>query len=335
MSRVIAIMPVRNEARHLQHVLAGIAAQDFDRNRLYFVAVDGDSDDGSGEMLRRWLRDGDIQGTVAENPRRKIPVALNIGLTFASDDDLVVRLDAHTIYEPSYLSQAVDAFERAPADVGCVGGAHVPAAPATFSKGVVAALYTNPMGLGGADFRLGNDIREVDHIYLGVWRAAVLRHAGGFNEQLDANEDAEMSARIRRLGYRILRVPLPCRFIVNRGLWDTIRQWHRYGYWRCKMLQKNRSFIRRRHLITPAAALFAAALVFSPARLLLLPIAAIYWLLIVRSRQPAERYSVTLATFLFFPVVQFAFAVGMLEALIPGIRQRGRTVDGKPAVAAD
>lgn len=316
--RIVVIMPVYNEARHLPRVLESISAQVFDRSRLFFVAVDGGSTDESATVLREWLSAAGIQGCIASNPRRKIPISLNVGLALATEDDAIVRLDAHTVYGPSYLADAVKALEEAPPDVACVGGPQRPMPAARFSQRLVEALYTNPMGLGGADFRFGDDVREVDHVYLGVWRPGILSRAGGFNEELEANEDGEMSARIRALGYRILRVPLPCRFIINRGVWGSIKQWHRYGYWRCKMLQSNPRDLRRRHLITPMAAALAVALACSPLRLLLAPLFAIYSVLVFRGRANGESPAVTLATTLYFPALQFAFAAGMLAALVSG-----------------
>lgn len=317
-TRVVVIMPVYNEARHLQRVLASISAQQFDLRRLFFVAVDGGSTDGSAQILREWLRCGEIEGRVVSNPRRKIPISLNAGLEYATSDDVIARLDAHTLYGPTYLADAVSALEQAPADVACVGGPQRPIPGARFSQLLVAALYTNPMGLGGAEFRFGNEVREVDHVYLGVWRPGILMRAGGFNEELEANEDGEMSARIRALGYRILRVPLTCAFIINRGVWGSIKQWHRYGYWRCKMLQSNPRDIRRRHLVTPIAAVTAVALACSPLRLLLLPLFGAYSLLVFRGRANGESPMVTLAAMFYFPALQFAFAAGMVAALVTG-----------------
>lgn len=316
--RVVVIMPVYNEARHLQQVLYSISAQDFEHGRLYFVAVDGGSHDASADILKRWFECGDIEGRVLTNPLRKIPISLNIGLKCASDEDIVVRLDAHTVYGSRYLTQAIRALEAIAPDVGCVGGAQVPIPGTTFAHKIVEALYTNPMGLGGADFRHGDDIRDVDHVYLGAWRPGILQRTGGFNEALEANEDGEMSARVHRLGYRIVRVPLPCRFIINRGLWGSIRQWHRYGYWRSKMLQSNPDAIRRRHVVNPLAALLTTGLACSPLRWLLLPIFCVYALLIFHGRAKGESPLVTLATIAYFPVLQFAFAAGVFRGLLTG-----------------
>lgn len=315
-SRVVIIMPVYNEARNLPAVLESLSAQAFPRGRMFFVGVDGSSNDGSADILQAWLNRSGIPGCIVANLRRKIPVALNIGLSKATQDDIVVRLDGHTVYGKTYIADAVAALERSGPDVACIGCAHRPLPGTTFQQRLVAALYTNPMGLGGADFRFGDDVREVDNVYLGTWRPGVLMRAGGFNEMLDANEDGELSARLRRMGYRILRVPLECRFLVNRGVIASIRQWSRYGYWRAKMLQRNPKFVRARHVLAPGSAAFAVALGCSPLRLLLLPAFAFYAYLVFKGRPKDEALPVTLATLFYFPALQFAFAGGMVLGLV-------------------
>jgi GT2 family glycosyltransferase len=191
------------------------------------------------------------------------------------------------------------------------------------------------MGLGGASFRRGNDVRDVDHAYLGVWRATVLARVGGFNDAMDANEDAELSARIRALGYSIRRAPLPCRFIMNKGPWGSIRQWNRYGYWRAKMLLNNPGFVRARHVINPLAAVIGVALAISPLRPFLLPLFAAYGALVFRGRQKGEPFIVTVASLVYFPVLQFAFAMGLLGGLITGGGNVRRALDERIAIGAD
>ncbi|MGZ3498809.1 MAG: glycosyltransferase [Vulcanimicrobiaceae bacterium] len=320
-SRVVIIMPIYNEARHLRRVLGSIAAQTIDHKRLFLVAVDGNSSDGSPDIVRAWSARSEIATRIMSNPRRKIPVSLNLGLQQATDEDVIVRLDAHSIYGVTYIADAIRAIEDAPSDVGCIGCAQIPVPGATFEERVVEALYTNPVGLGGADFRLGDDVREVDSVYLGVWRPGVLKRAGGFNETMEANEDGEMAARIRQRGYRIVRVPLPCRFLIKRGIWSSIYQWNRYGYWRAKMLQRNPQFVRLRHLASTTAALLIVGLACSPMRLIVLPAFGVYTLFVLRWRPKGQPLPVTVATLAFFPALQFAFACGMLTGLLTG---RGR-----------
>jgi glycosyltransferase involved in cell wall biosynthesis len=312
---VTAIMPVYNEAKHLPLALRSLSRQTFDRRNFRFVAVDGGSSDSSAAILHAWLQESGITGKVLVNPERRIPVSLNLGIAQAADEDVIVRLDAHTVYGETYIADSVRALSDAPPDVACVGCAQRPARAQTFGESLVGALYTNKMGLGGTDFRFGDDVREVDNVYLGTWRPGILKALCGFNEAMEANEDAELCARLRKAGYRILRVPLPCICIMKRSPAGAIRQWHRYGYWRAKMLRRNPQSIRIRHVLGPASAIGALAVGCSPARVLLLPLYCAYAALVIANRSHDERIMTTLSTLAYFPVLQFGFAAGMLRGL--------------------
>lgn len=298
------------------------------------VAVDGGSTDGSAELINAWMGNGGLRGSVLSNPLRRIPISLNLALAHVDENEIVVRADAHTIYGATYVADAVEALTGAPADVACVGGAQLPLRGVTFEQRVIEALYTNPMGLGGASFRRGAGVREADSVYLGVWRPGVLHVAGGFNESMEANEDGELAARLRERGFRIVRVPLPCRFIINRGMRATIRQWNRYGYWRAKMLRRHPRFVRLRHIVTPAAALACAVLPFTPLRTLLLPAFVAYAATIVMGRVKGEPAAVTAASIAFFPLLQCAFAAGMLAGLVSAAASPWPTVSSRATSAA-
>jgi glycosyltransferase involved in cell wall biosynthesis len=131
--RVGLIMPFYNEAASLAETLASIAAQTFDHRRIYLIAVDGASTDGGAAVIQRWFAQSDIGGIVANNTQRRIPISLNIGIRQLDVEDLVVRLDAHTTYGPTYIADIVAAFAAGPADLGCVGGGQLPE-PAGLSR---------------------------------------------------------------------------------------------------------------------------------------------------------------------------------------------------------
>jgi glycosyltransferase involved in cell wall biosynthesis len=309
-------MPVFNEGPRLPIVLESVAAQTFDRSRMYLVAVDGNSGDNSRQVLSEWFTKTQMPGCITLNLRRTIPSSLNVGLRYAGEHDIVLRLDAHAVYGPAYIQEAVQALQSAGKDVGCIGAPCLPMPVSAFPARLVYALYTNAMGLGGGRHRFGNDVREVDTAYLGAWFARALIAAGGFDERFEANEDAELCARLRAMGLRILRAPLPCRFIITKGAIASIKQWHKYGYWRAKMLLRHPRFTRLRHVVPPTAAITALAVGFSPLRSALIPAFALYAFSIFRSRTTGEPLAVTLASLLYFPAVQFAFSAGLLRGLI-------------------
>jgi succinoglycan biosynthesis protein ExoA len=311
--RFVCIMPFLNEARHLPAVLASIESQTFARERLFFVAVDNGSSDQGPALVRAWLARTATPGTVVTASVRSIPFALNTGLAHATEADVVVRLDAHTLYDPGYLATIDDAFASLEDDVWCVGGAPTPAPAGDFSSALGEALYSNPMGLGPADFRSDpNRTRRVTTVYLGAWRPGVLQRLGGFDERWEANEDCELSERVAAAGGATARVPVRCGRICTRGPVATVRQWSRYGFWRAQTFRRYPSAVRPRHVAAPVALVAALALLLSPRRALLAPLYLAYALTTILMRRPRESPLVTAASLVFFPFVHSGYACGLI-----------------------
>jgi glycosyltransferase involved in cell wall biosynthesis len=319
---VSLVMPLYNEAADVDDVLRSIAAQDYPHDALYAVVVDGGSTDGSRERVERWLAGGDVAGRLVANPRRTIPTSLNLGIAHARPGDLVIRLDAHTTYAPDYVRTIAATFDAVPAFVGCVGGAQTPERETDFGRALVAALYTNPLGLGGAGFRRARSVGPARGVYLGAWRPGVVVHAGGFDETWEANEDAELAARIRALGYTTLFVPARSAYRVKRGPLAAVRQWGRYGFWRAQTLRRHPGELRLRHLLPPLALGVAAVLLLTPLRALdaalFLAYAGGVWL----ARERGEPARVTLAACAFFPACQIAWTAGLVRGLLAAPRAR-------------
>ncbi len=320
------IMPFLNEARHLPAVLASLQEQTVPRNRLFIVGVDNGSSDGSDTLFATWLSHNGIAGQLVHEKMRSIPRALNAGLAQTADDDLIVRLDAHTIYEPDYLATIDAAFAALPPDVWCVGGAPTPYPQAhDYGHALGIALYSNPLGLGPADFR--RDVaaaREVTTVYLGAYRPGVLTRLHGFDERWAANEDVELTERIRENGGRVFRVPVRMGRIATRGPAGMVRQWTRYGFWRMQTFRRYPRAVRMRHVAPPAALAVASVLALSRARAWLVPLYLTYALATVLARRRGERATVTAGTLLFFPLVHAGYACGLLAGLVrPPAQLRG------------
>ncbi len=331
--RYALIMPFLNESKHLPAVLESIRAQTFDHGRMYLLAVDNGSTDDGADIVRAWLAAGDIGGRVVRTEIRSIPHALNCGIREAAPADYIVRLDAHTRYDPSYVGTIAAAFERLPADVWCVGGGQEPDHPAEFSKQLYAALLTNRMGLGGAPYRASAAERDVPHVYLGAWRPGVLQRLGGFDEAWIANEDSELNERLRDAGGRVRRIAVDSTYIVSRGALAAVKQWHRYGFWRAQTNKRHPKSRRPRHLAPPLALVGGLALLASPLRRGLIPLYGLFAIATIAGRRPGESPAVTLASCVFFPVLHAANGLGQIRGMLapPRASRLGASLESLPA----
>jgi succinoglycan biosynthesis protein ExoA len=313
---VTLIMPVYNEAADIGDVLASLSAQRYPHAALTLLVVDGGSTDGTTAIVADWLAASNIAGTLLHNSRRTIPTSLNLGISQARADDIIIRLDAHTTYDDRYVATIVESFAALPDTVGCVGGPQVPERESRFDRALVAALYTNPMGLGGGEFRRSAGARLARGVYLGAWRPGVLQSVGGFDENWEANEDSELAARLREAGYHTYLVGANAKYRVKRGPVAAVQQWGKYGYWRARTLLRHPREARLRHFVPPLALLAALVLLATPLRLLLAVPYALYCAGVVAKRAPGEAWSVTMASCVFFPACQAAWSAGMLRCLL-------------------
>jgi glycosyltransferase involved in cell wall biosynthesis len=325
-------MPFLNEAASLPALLRSLDAQNFEHARLRLIAVDDGSSDGSAQLVEAWLATGDIAGEVIAAGERSIPRALNRALGLVPPGDYVVRLDAHTLYDPDYVMTLIRSFEMLPDDVWCVGGSCVPMPPAGFGKQLHAALFTSRMGLGPSDYQHSEELREVASVYLGAWRPGVLARTGGYDPAWRANEDSELAERVREAGGRVMRVPARSQKIITRGAWAAVEQWSRYGFWRAQTLKRHPKALRARHLAPPLGLLAGLGLALSPARLALAPLFLAYAAAVWRARPADQSPAVTAASIGYFPVVQAGFACGLLAGLVSGTgRSRSRAATDRAA----
>jgi glycosyltransferase involved in cell wall biosynthesis len=256
--RISIVVACRNEARHIGELLDSLRAQEMDGLSWEAIIADGMSTDGTREILDRYAaRDARVR--VVSNPGKIVSTGLNAGIR-AARGEIILRMDAHTIYAPDYCKRCLEALERTGADN--VGG------PArTRVQGLrartVAAAYHSKFSTGGARFHDENYEGWVETVTYGCWRKAVFDTVGLFDEALVRNQDDEFNLRLTRAGGRIWQNPLIRSWYSPRSrLSGLFRQYFQYGFWKVAVIRKHRIPASWRHLVPVA---FIAAIMFSPA----------------------------------------------------------------------
>ncbi|HXU68703.1 MAG TPA: glycosyltransferase family 2 protein [Polyangia bacterium] len=197
--RVSVVMPCYNERRFVERALNSLFAGSFPAGDMEIIAVDGDSGDGTRQILER-LAWQDRRLRIVANPARTTPHALNRGIA-AARGEIIVRADAHTVYPHDYVEVLVRALERDGADlVGCPADA-TPGADGAWAR--VLALGTSGPFATASPFRERTESADVDTVPFGCWRKELFKRVGLFDERLLRNQDNEHASRIRRAGGRI------------------------------------------------------------------------------------------------------------------------------------
>lgn len=254
------LVPVLDEIEHISETVAGMQDQALN-GRIEVLLIDGGSTDGTREVLDALGR-RDARFEVLDNPQRSIPAALNIGLRRARGL-YVARMDAHTHYPPDYLRRGIERLRRGGVD--WVSGPALPAGEGTWSRRVTLALHTR-LGVGGASFRRRSETEfDCDTGFCGVWRRETLLAHGGWDERSLVNEDAELAARVREGGGRIVCVPqLAARYVPRNSLSGLARQYWRYGQYRARTSRLHPESMRRSNLLPPALAAAVTAGAIGP-----------------------------------------------------------------------
>jgi hypothetical protein len=117
----------------------------------------------------------------------------------------------------------------------------------------VALALQSPLGVGGARFRRpGTNEEDVDSGFCGVWRRDLLLELGGWDEGWPVNQDAELAARIRGRGGRIVCLPvMAAQYVPRSSLRALARQYWRYGQYRVKTAGRHPTGLRRSHVLPP------------------------------------------------------------------------------------
>lgn len=319
---VSVVIPCRDEARFIERCLRSLAEQDYPQDRIEFLVVDGLSADGTREKVAE-LAAALPALRLLDNPKRTTPAAMNTGIRSARGE-IIIRMDAHSEYPRSFVTESVRILEETGAAV--VGGPveTVPGAPTLVARAIALAT-AHPFGVGNSAFRTASRDGFVDTVPFGTYRRPLFDEIGFFDERLPRNQDNELTSRVISSGRKIfLSQRLRVRYFNQATLGGLLRQAFRTGMWNIMTVRISPSALRLRHFIPAAFALFAILSCIipfvSPA---LLRYAAPLWMLyglcsITSSLWLAARndwQSIAVLPWL-FPIYHLAYGTGTLLGLL-------------------
>ena len=199
------ICPILNEEKYIAKCIDSILEQDYPKDDLEILFVDGMSRDKTREIVAELATKYPFIHLI-DNINHTVPWAMNLGIK-AAKGDVIMRLDAHATYEKNYFSVLVDALQKYNADnVGAVCRTDV------LNKNsktlAIREVLSNKFGVGDSTFRTGIETaQEVETVPFGCWRRDVFDKYGMYNVRLVRNQDIELNKRIIRGGGKIIIVP--------------------------------------------------------------------------------------------------------------------------------
>lgn len=222
------ICPIYNEEKYIAKCIDSILAQDYPKDDLEVIFVDGMSSDRTREIVAEYSAKYPFIRLI-DNPDRIVPPAMNIGIK-ASKGDIIIRLDAHAIFPQNYFSELVLNLHKLRADN--VGGVcrTLPINDTPVCRSI-AYVLSSSFGMGNSHFRVGADsIKEVDTVPFGCFKRELFERIGYFDEELTRNQDDEFNGRIIKNGGKIFLLPdLVIDYFARDTVAKVYKMFYQYG----------------------------------------------------------------------------------------------------------
>jgi succinoglycan biosynthesis protein ExoA len=242
---VSIVLPCRNEQGYIQACLASILQQEPPAGGFEILVADGMSTDGTREYLQQIATERP-QIRVLDNPGRIVSTGLNAAIK-AARGEIIVRMDAHTVYAPDYMRQCLAVLNETGADN--VGGPMRTTAK-SFMERAIRAVFHSAFAVGGALSHQAAYEGYVDTVIYGCWKKAVFERIGYFDEELVRNQDDEHNLRLLRSGGKVYQSTRIRSWYHVRGSLKTLfRQYMQYGYWKVLVIRKHQMPASMRHLV--------------------------------------------------------------------------------------
>ena len=228
---VSVVMPVYNEEKYIEKCIDSLLLQDYPKDNMEWIFVDGCSNDKTVEFLKVYQKQYPRLIKILNNSHKIVPYAMNIGIESALGK-YIIRLDAHADYAIDYISKCIYYLENT--DAENVGGLAETKAKG-FMGNAIAKMLSSKFGVGNSQFRTKGESGYVDTVPFGAFKRDVFSKYGGYDERLVRNQDNEMNFRIRKNGGKIylsndIHLSYYCRDSISgistmarkNGMWNVI-----------------------------------------------------------------------------------------------------------------
>jgi GT2 family glycosyltransferase len=312
--RVSVVIPMFNESEAIGRCLQSVFEQDYPADQIEVLVADGGSTDGSREKVREMAaaRPG---LRLLDNPGRRTPAGLNVGVRNAAGDVIII-LGAHTRIEKDFIRQNIEAMKRM--RVPCTGGTQINIGETDMQRAIGVAMGS-PFGLPSAPYRFVKKEKFVDTVVYAAYRKELFDEVGLFDEDRFISEDAEFNWRLRKAGRPIFYTPkIVSYYFPRKTVKSLFQQLYRYGILRVNVIRKHPDALKGLHVmpVLLAAGILVLACLrwFQP----ILVLAAMYaFLLVLFSVIGALRSKMKFLfiLLLLFMVIHSSWALGFITGI--------------------
>ena len=217
------LIPCLNESNYIAQCLDSLLANDYSHDNYEILIIDGGSSDDTLEILGTYTEKYSFI-RVIDNPNRLKPIGLNIGIK-ESIGDVIMRIDAHAVYDKNYISALVNnLYSECVDNIGGIRDTYIPPNEGAMEISLSEAI-SHPLVVGGSYYRTGVLTKKklVDTVFCGCYRRDVFLKVGLFNESLIRTQDREFNIRLRESGGKIMLIPdVHCTYYSRTKLFEYL-----------------------------------------------------------------------------------------------------------------
>ena len=318
------IIPCRNEEKFINKCLDSILNQDYPKEKLEVLVVDGMSADKTREIVQDYSQKFPFI-KLLDNPDEVTPKGMNIGVKNSKGEIIVLPVNAHSVLDRDFLKWNVYYLKKIK-NTDAVGGKlqAISDSGDLFAK-AITFITDSIFGAGGIRYRQREREGFVkDTLPYCAYRREVFKKFGYIDEELLRGQDAEFNLRLVKRGGNIYFAPKVKSYLYTRSSLSKLwRQQFQYGYFKVKIAQKlGIGLVLRQHI----PALFVSSLILSgilgifflPFFYLLLAILLAYLLLnIIFSLEVTFKKGLHyfFPSIISFLVLHFSYGLGFLKGI--------------------
>jgi succinoglycan biosynthesis protein ExoA len=195
------------------------------------------SKDGTREKIFNLIKT-DHRIVLIDNQKQITPVALNLGVKYATGDYIFI-LGAHSQIDLYYVYYCLQIFEKNQ-NVSCAGGPINSIGTSSVGKAIALAM-SSPIGVGNAKHRFPDYEGYAEMACFPVFKKEVFNQIGYFDEELIRNQDDDFCFRLRKNGGKVyISSKVKSFYFVRDSIKSLFRQYYQYGYWRIALLKKHK-----------------------------------------------------------------------------------------------
>ena len=255
---VLTVIPVLNEAVHLDRCLRSIRSQTLPCEYHRVLVLDGGSTDGSREIILQHVHESmSDDGPVVElmdNPGVHVPHARNLALEQVDDESHMFEIIGHAWAPPDHLENRLAELQEVEAEIGrtigSMGTRIIPeGSGGSWREASIEALLSSSLG-GSGQFARFKGCSTAESPAFCLHRVEAVREVNGWDERWVVGQDRDLNLRIAKAGWPVMRSDVSYVHMAKRRNFSSL--WgmgHRYGYWRARQASVSVRRLRAREFL--------------------------------------------------------------------------------------